>query len=387
MPGYDSVDTRVDVEAQAKKPLEISGSHASHLRLANNLSWAVNWFLLAAKLYCVIISSSKAILAALIDSVVDLLSQGILSTAEYYIGKHNPDYPVGRSRLEALSVLACAGIMSMASVEVIQYAALDLYDGFHGRIPELDITVPLYVLIGFGILIKGILFLYCQAVNVIAKSDALSALAEDHLNDVMSNVAALVTAVIAFHTPAWYIDPIGAILISLAIIVRWMYVMAEQVRKVVGHTAPPEFIALINKLAIDHDARLQVDCTRAYHFGSRYNVEIEIILPASMTVEESHDIGLALQHKIERLEDVERAFVHIDHQGRDGLEHKVERELVRIHYQAESDAAGEYASQRHPLQRSASAQPRASGGPSLEAEEGIPSELPTATNLSRTTTV
>lgn len=57
------------------------------------------------------------------------------------------------------------------------------------------------------------------------------------------------------------------------------------------------------------------------------NVELEIVLPGSMTVAESHDLALALQHKIELLDDVERAFVHVDHQLRDGLEHKVEREL------------------------------------------------------------
>jgi hypothetical protein len=56
---------------------------------------------------------------------------------------------------------------------------------------------------------------------------------------------------------------------------------------------------------------------------------MEIILPGEMTVQESHDIALALQHKIESLEVVERAFVHVDHLGRDGLEHKVERQLVR----------------------------------------------------------
>jgi len=37
--------------------------------------------------------------------------------ANRYISKHSPDYPVGRSRLEALSVMACAFIMSMASIE------------------------------------------------------------------------------------------------------------------------------------------------------------------------------------------------------------------------------------------------------------------------------
>lgn len=59
------------------------------------------------------------------------------------------------------------------------------------------------------------------------------------------------------------------------------------------------------------------------------NVEMEIVLPGEMTVMESHDIALELQHKIEAFEDVERAFVHVDHQKRDGLEHKIERQLVQ----------------------------------------------------------
>jgi divalent metal cation (Fe/Co/Zn/Cd) transporter len=41
------------------------------------------------------------------------------------------------------------------------------------------------------------------------------------------------------------------------------------------------------------------------------NVEMEIVLPGTMTVIESHDLALALQHKIESLADVERAFVHV----------------------------------------------------------------------------
>ena len=35
------------------------------------------------------------------------------------------------------------------------------------------------------------------------------------------------------------------------------------------------------------------------------------MLPGDMTVRESHDIALELQHKIEGLEEVERAFVHV----------------------------------------------------------------------------
>ena len=69
-------------------------------RIAVTASWIVNWFLLGAKLYAVIMSQSKALLAALADSVVDLVSQAVLSMADRYIARHSPDYPVGRSRLE-----------------------------------------------------------------------------------------------------------------------------------------------------------------------------------------------------------------------------------------------------------------------------------------------
>lgn len=89
------------------------------IKFAVNASWLVNWFLLGAKLYCTIVSASKAVTASLADSIVDLVSQAVLATAESYIAKHSPYYPVGRSRLEALSVIACAFIMSMASVEGI----------------------------------------------------------------------------------------------------------------------------------------------------------------------------------------------------------------------------------------------------------------------------
>lgn len=64
-------------------------------------------------------------------------------------------------------------------------------------------------------------------------------------------------------------------------------------------------------LAEAHDSRIKVDVIRAYHFGRAFNCEMEIVLPALMTVQESHDIALSLQHKIELSPDIERAFVHV----------------------------------------------------------------------------
>jgi cation diffusion facilitator family transporter len=296
--------------------------------VAMNASLIVNMALLIIKVIAFIVSSSKAVLASLVDSIVDLLSQAILAVAENYILRHSPKYPVGRSRLEALSVIACAFIMSMAAVEVIQFSIEDLKSGFSGNRPHLEVDIALYSILAIGIVSKFFLWLYCLHVNRTAKSDTVHALAEDHINDVGSNSFALGAAAIAYNVPVvWWLDPAAAIFISLVIIYRWYAIISEQVRKIVGYTAPPEFIQMVERLALDHDPLISVDALRIYHFGARYNVELEIVLPGNMTVQESHDLAAGLQRKIEMLDDVERAFVHVDHQHRDESEHRMDREL------------------------------------------------------------
>ena len=164
-------------------------------------SWVVNITLLIMKIYCYDISSSKSILAAMADSVVDLVSQIILVIGDYYANKTSPEYPIGRSRIEALSVLACAAVMIVASVEVIQDAATTLDSGLMGDIPVIPPGIIVYIILGIGVVMKLVLCIYCQIANKgpdgKPKSDMLNALAEDHLNDVFSNVAAMTTMAIA----------------------------------------------------------------------------------------------------------------------------------------------------------------------------------------------
>ena len=50
-------------------------------------------------------------------------------------------------------------------------------------------------------------------------------------------------------------------------------------KKIAGHTAPPEFIDRVNAIAAEHSPQLALDCTRAYHFGSRFNVEVRASSP------------------------------------------------------------------------------------------------------------
>ena len=119
----------------------------------------------------------------------------------------------------------------------------------------------------------------------------------------------------------WLADPIGAVVISVYIIWSWAQTGLEQLDLVVGRAADPAFLDLVREMAETHDPTATLDQIRAYHFGPRFLVEVEIVLQPDTPLRESHDVGIVLQHKIERLEQVERCFVHVDYQSREVDDH------------------------------------------------------------------
>ena len=79
------------------------------------------------------------------------------------------------------------------------------------------------------------------------------------------------------------------------------------------------------ELADHFDQRMVVDTCRAYHFGPKFLVELEVVMPEHTLLKESHDLGMELQYEIEAQEEVERCFVHIDYESRDYDEHVVSK--------------------------------------------------------------
>ncbi|KAK6047500.1 hypothetical protein COOONC_14994, partial [Cooperia oncophora] len=80
------------------------------------------------------------------------------------------------------------------------------------------------------------------------------------------------------------------------------------------------------QVCIDHDPRIShLDTVYVYHFGTKFLVEVHIVLDEDMPLKVAHDISESLQINIESLPEVERAFVHTDyeydHQPQD--EHKI----------------------------------------------------------------
>ena len=66
-------------------------------------------------------------------------------------------------------------------------------------------------------------------------------------------------------------------------------------------------------LAFHHSPLVRkIDAVRAYHFGTHFLVEIDVLLPDELRLAEAVHVGIGLEQKIEALPEVERAFVHLN---------------------------------------------------------------------------
>jgi cation diffusion facilitator family transporter len=205
--------------------------------------------------------------------------------------------------------------MFTAALQLIIEASKRIIIGDKGI--KLD-AITVGMLVG-TIIIKALLFIYC---NYFTKgSPSTEALAQDHRNDVVSNTAAIISAVIGFYY-WWAADPIGAIAIGLLIMFTWVKTGFEHIRMMTGYRASPNLMKKWTFVSLQHDSRIVcIENIRGYHLSHGFIVEIDIVLPKAMPLNEAHDIGETLQEKLEALPEVERAFVHCDYEATHKPEH------------------------------------------------------------------
>ncbi|XP_022149619.1 metal tolerance protein 9-like [Momordica charantia] len=289
-----------------------------------NERWAIytsnvaNMVIFVAKVYASVESRSLAVIASTLDSLLDLLSGFILWFTAYAMRKPNQyRYPIGKNRMQPVGIVVFASVMATLGIQILLESARELISKAQ---PDRD---PDKVKWMVGIMasvtvVKFCLTIYCRRFT----NEIIRAYAQDHFFDVITNSIGLATALLAIKF-YWWLDPLGAILIALYTISNWSKTVIENVWSLIGRTAPPDYLAKITYLVWNHHEEIKhIDTVRAYTFGCNYFVEVDIVLPGEMSLSQAHDIGETLQDKLEQLDEVDRAFVHVDFEFTHKPEHK-----------------------------------------------------------------
>ncbi|KAJ3078748.1 hypothetical protein HK102_004269, partial [Quaeritorhiza haematococci] len=290
----------VDWKAQGEEKRKIQ------VKIAIYGTFGANIVLFALQLTAALSSGSLALFATMADAFMDLMSNSVLLLSQRAATKSSPlKYPTGKARMETAGIIVFSVLMTSLSIQLVIEGIKKLIS----HSVEIDLRPIAIVCVAIALATKISFFLYCSTLR---QYPAARVLAQDHGNDIILNSVGLTLSIIGAKY-VWWVDPAGAIIIALLILRSWMSITFEQIGLIVGKTAEPAFLQRITYITLTHDDRIVgVDTCRAYHSGNNYYVEVDIVLPPGMSLGEAHDIGESLQTKIERLENVERAFVHLD---------------------------------------------------------------------------
>ncbi|XP_037472183.1 metal tolerance protein 5-like isoform X2 [Triticum dicoccoides] len=317
--GFDEMDTLTDRGCLPGISKEEREKIAQSETLAIRLSNIANMVLFAAKVYASIRSGSLAIIASTLDSLLDLLSGFILWFTAFSMQTPNPyRYPIGKRRMQPLGILVFASVMATLGLQIILESIRSLVssNGAEFRLTKEQEMWVVNIMLAVT-LVKLLLVIYCRSFT----NEIVKAYAQDHFFDVITNIIGLVAALLANYFEGW-IDPVGAIILAIYTIRTWSMTVLENVHSLVGQSASPEFLQKLTYLCWNHHKAVRhIDTVRAYTFGSHYFVEVDIVLPCDMPLQEAHDIGEALQEKLESLPEIERAFVHLDYEFTHQPEH------------------------------------------------------------------
>nr|KYP43370.1 Putative metal tolerance protein C3 [Cajanus cajan] len=343
---FEEVDSIVTSDCTDVEDIEKQAQHERAMKISN----FANAALLALKIYVTIRSGSIAVAASTLDSLLDFMAGGILWFTHLAMKDINMyKYPIGKLRVQPVGIIIFAAVMATLGFQVFITAVqqLILIENNPSEKMSYDQLAWLYSIMIFATLVK------LRKQNFERLSQHLTnANLQDHHFDVVTNVIGLVAAVLGdkFY---WWIDPVGAILLSIYTITNWSGTVMENA---VGQSAPPEVLQKLTYLVVVHSQIKRIDCglagptidtVRAYTFDFLYFVEIwphamtkkrcynfgsiDIELQEDLPLKEANAIGESLQIKLEKLAEVERAFVHLDFECDHKPEHSVLSKLPDSH--------------------------------------------------------
>lgn len=135
----------------------------------------------------------------------------------------------------------------------------------------------------------------------------------DCKTDVYFNTLSLLFPFIGAKANVWWLDPVGAALLSLFIIYDWSATCLENITRLSGSAVEDSlqqkltFLAYRFSPVVDGFKNLT-----AYHAGDGVWAEFDLLLEEKTPLRRAHDVAETLQYCAEGLNEVDRAFVTTD---------------------------------------------------------------------------
>jgi divalent metal cation (Fe/Co/Zn/Cd) transporter len=208
---------------------------ANHLKykIAVIGSFAANIILAVLQLYAAVSSRSLSLFTTMADSLFDPLSNLTLIMCNRAVARVDArKFPSGKARIETAGNLSFCALMITVSVVIIVESIRTVAE--HSGPETNDFFLPSVIAVSIAFATKFSLFLYCWALR--NKYSQVRILWEDHRNDLFINGFGVLTSV-GGSKLKWWLDPMGAMILSVLIIFLWSRTAYSEFQLLIGVTA------------------------------------------------------------------------------------------------------------------------------------------------------
>ncbi|KAJ5488121.1 hypothetical protein N7453_011575 [Penicillium expansum] len=326
---YESQNENIErmlkpVEEHRRAARELSVDNRLKYRIAVYGSFAANIILSVIQVYGAVSSGSLSLFTTMADAVFDPMSNLTLLLCNKAVNRVDPrKFPAGKARIETAGNICFCFLMTAVSFIIIAFSIRELVSGSEEETQSFHLPSVIAVAVAFAT--KFALFLYCWALR--NQVSQIRILWEDHRNDLFINGFGVLTSV-GGSKLRWWIDPMGAIILSVLVSALWLHSAYGEFQLLVGVTADTKMQQLITYISMTHSPAITaIDTVRAYTSGPRLLVEVDVVMDPEESLRATHDVAEELQIKLESLPDVERAYVHVDYETTHKPEHFLKKEL------------------------------------------------------------
>jgi cation diffusion facilitator family transporter len=258
------------------------------------------------------ISGSVALYADAANSASDVI-YSFLMVFGLWAAQRPPDisHPQGHSRFEPLVGLMVTLSMGFAGYEAAR-AAIERF--IHGAI-AIEPGWPTVVLLASALVKAGMFVVISRFARQLG-SPTLATTAKDHLSDVLTSIAAFIGALGSTYIHP-LTDPIAGLLVAGWIFRAALTAGKENLDFLTGAGASPELRQQVVDMAASVPGVLRVHHTMTEYVGPRLVVDLHINVDGTMSLDKAHIIADEIITRLEKMPEIDRAYVHIEPEGVD----------------------------------------------------------------------
>ena len=229
------------VDEHVRAAREYNTQNQLKYRIAVYGSFAANVVLSILQVYAAVASKSLSLFTTMADSVFDPLSNLTLLLCHKAVQRVDPrKFPAGKARIETAGNICFCFLMTAVSFILIAFSIRELAEGHSDD--TLGFHIPSVIAVCIAFVTKFSLFLYCWALR--NQYSQIRILWEDHRNDLLINGFGILTSV-GGSKLRWWIDPMGALILSALIVVLWLRTAYSEFQLLIGVTADTQMQQLI----------------------------------------------------------------------------------------------------------------------------------------------